>query len=419
MKERGVMHYEVDELDAAEVPDLPLEIQTRAHDGHQHTAMLDEYGDGFTDPVEDHYHIVDGGRVLSQKGHSHRVTGTFKNKPDQATTASPLGEVALAALNKTAKGLSMAGGRVEEADNHNHLVLILDTDSGFGQTSFDDGHSHWVLDWVVQEVDGHSHDLALRNLVEVSGIFYAIEGLLDEPAEEPAQEEGGGQSRPPARRNLDEGKTETFSEFGEPGVLKVSTSRRSSAADARELWENKNASILVTPVIPGLDLQAHIKTERGAPDVTLYVGNNDVTDSFRQIRESLKIINLPSDAEIVLTGLLTTRKDRDGAVKTLKGVLDGQTKDHVAAFYVEDCWWFDKSLKRASAFDRRRLVEQLLAKSTTPALKQMQRAFVPAGDEQKAARVTKRIKEEEGSIGVRWRDADAGFDSAIEEIIVG
>ena len=413
MVDRGVVHYDSDELDSQPTPDLPLEIQTGLKSNHRHTAMSDEYGNGFTDPVEDHYHSIERGVVVISDGHDHTLAGTFKcvdSVQEHAHDGTFAGFAVSALRGMSKRDSSMVGGRVGDSNGHSHLVLVIDSDSGFGQTSFDGGHSHWVLDWNVQDEHDHRHDLALRNLEEVGGVFQALEDVLRECVtdvgssnDKVPQKQVGGYSLM----------------FDNSSRVKVSTTNQPSADEAWELWESENRSLLVTPVLPGLELQAHLKSTNGNIEARLFTGGADVTGVLGKVISSLKITNMGGDHKAILSGTLTTKRDRHAADATLRSVLGGKTKDHVAVFYVEDCWLFDESLEHVSAYDRKKTVERILAGSTTPALKQMSKAMVLATERNKAVRVTERSKSDKGSIGARWRDANATMSDPIQEIIIG
>jgi len=427
MEAKGLSHYERDDLDElGELPDY--ELASGVAENHVHQTMLFEDGCGFTDVVGDHYHMISGGQFSitfvgvgigatkssATKSHDHslKLPSGFGVKPENKKA-----DVGLAFLEKMSKSwgsLSLSGGHVAKAQGHTHKVVILDPKAGDGQTSFDLEHNHWVFGWGVQEADDHVHDLDPESLTEMSGSFDVVETQVveEQPKSVPEQVEGK------------EYKSFITLEFGEwssagHGTPKaVSPERRSklSSLEAWELWGSEHQPLLITPVLHGLECQAHVQLVKGRVQVLVFADGRDVTDKMAGLAGTLRSINVEEGDYVILSGVLTSRSDRVNATSLMKHDVNEGTASMTGVFYVEDCWYDGVPMTRQTAEQRRKRANNLLAMTTTHGLK-----LLPSGvayDETKALRVTEKSSTFEGAHAVRWRSAESTLEDGPEELLI-
>ena len=114
-----------------------------------------------------------------------------------------------------------------------------------------------------------------------------------------------------------------------------------------------------------------------------------------------------------MTGIVTIRFEKSVGAESIRGILNGTVKDGVAVFYVEDCIYLDGSLQDIKAMERRRQMENLLSRSTTPVLKHLPRAQKTGHDE--VVRVTNKSLLDDGAALVRWRRADSNLSDVVAE----
>ena len=408
MEAKDLAHYERDDLD--QLSDLPdYELASEIFEAHFHQTMLFEDGRGFTDVVDGHYHLVAGGKILKFGEHDHRLKlpagfGVRVGEDLCAQAAKSFVEK----MTKNWGSLSLAGGMVAEAEGHVHKVVILEPEMGYGQTSFNEGHNHWVYDWSVQASDDHVHDLDPSALSEMSGWFQAV----DEPVE-----------AEPKSVQLDTSNHKSFIDvaFGKASCVVAQLpdgfkAGHLSSSEAWELWGSTKSSLLITSILPGLECQAHIQYLNGEVSSAVFIEGKDVTELMVGLAGSLRCINLEEGDQVVLSGILTSRSDRTNAVQSMKQAVADGIASTTGTFYVEDCWFDGGPIEHWTAEQRRRRANSLLSASTVASLKLL--PWAATYDEAKALRVTEQSMSFDGAMGVRWRDAEADLATPPEEILI-
>lgn len=399
MAERKVIHYKTDSLDDASRFSYDFELVSDTKNHHQHTVVIDLNGNGFTDPIHDHYHVVKNSMILQEQQHAHSFSVPEEvanhNVEDAEESVKQWSLAAVEALLDH----PLHVGRTGEQAGHSHLAALFN-DAGFGRTATVNSHAHWIWNGVLQEEHGHQHGLPDWS----STIQWSEEPKMVEVPVPVPSEPGGKVFAPP--------------QFGSLMTVSIPVRHVDSSEEAWNLWGTNNHSLLVIPVVDGEPLQAHLWDRNGQVEVRLFLRTKDVTEVFPQIRDSLCMVNLGNASQVVLVGSLTIRKEVRNASSAIQEILDGQRDSGMAAFCVEDCWFYNEPLLDTDAVTRRRAMEKVMANSTTPVLKQVPRAYVESGDRDKAVRVTEHNANNPGSVGIRWRDASSLLSIPSEELII-
>jgi len=413
MEAKGLSHYERDDLDElGELPDY--ELPSGTSDSHFHQTMLFESGLGFTDVVSGHYHLISGGKILKTGEHEHslKLPHGFGVKPENKK--ADIAQAFLERMSKSWSSLSLSGGHVAKAQGHTHKVVILDPKAGDGQTSFDLEHNHWVFGWGVQESDDHVHDLDPESLTEMSGSFDVVETQI-------VEEQPKSVPKPVEPKEYKSFITLEFGEWssaghGTPKAVSPERRLKLSSLEAWELWGSEHQPLLITPVLHGLECQAHVQLVKGRVQVLVFADGSDVTDKMAGLAGTLRSINVEEGDYVILSGVLTSRSDRVNATSLMKHDVNEGTASMTGVFYVEDCWYDGVPMTRQTAEQRRKRANNLLAMTTTHGLK-----LLPSGvayDEAKALRVTEKSSTFEGAHAVRWRSAESTLEDGPEELLI-
>ena len=406
MTTRGLAHFERDTFDAPS-PMADYEISTSSVGGHSHVAMTDAKGNGFTDIADGHGHAVVCWDVVDKRNHGHGIDIPVDAEiDDEGDVLAQASKAVIEKMSSSLGGFSVAGGYVQDYDGHRHKVVIFEPEMGFGQTSFDDGHNHWVYKWSVQESNDHTHGIDAESLSEMSGIFQAV-----------GDEGEGGPSKnvksvlSDKLIDVDFGKDSHVC-YSSPDGLSDKQAKSLSATEAWELWGSSKNALLITPIISGIDLQAHVEYSEGEIRARLICEGKDVTSNLPGVASSIKCINVEEGNRVVLTGTLTTRSGREAAPELLRQWSNTMT----STFYVNDCWFDDGGMELETAEVRRKRTNNLLSLATGPSLKLM--PYATAYDEEKALRVTTKSAGFDGAVGVRWREAEVDLTAPPEEICI-
>lgn len=393
-------------LDDERVDFPDYEIRSKPSQGHQHTVVLFEDGSGFTDPASDHAHMVFHGKTLESDGHTHEVTlPEDLVVGEKAPSEKEVADAAWAAMQKMAREDFSTLSLKTRGGNHQHRVVVFDEESGFGLTNSKEDHVHVVFGWLVQESKKHTHDLDRDSST--------TKILSASSAPKKKQEK---QQQPRQKKTADKSEPKSLVEFGRPSIVRYESSRVASPEEALEQWTPETNPILITPHLSGVPVEAHIDCSSGIPSVKIFAHGEDATTHFRQAAESLALINLQSVSKAVISGVIALKNGKTAKADTLEQLLYGINQGDMAVFYGEDCWYLNGSLEELSAKGRRRKLEVLLANSSTPSLKHLQRAIVDNGE--KALRVTNIILKDDGFCGARWRSVSETLSREPKELIV-
>jgi hypothetical protein len=399
---KQIVHRHTDDLDVGG-SDYDYEILIDEENYHRHTAMMDKKGNGFTDPVVNHFHLVRDGYVLEVEGHTHELQ-LPKDLQIARSLTDPIATEAKSALERLMTHGTLCAMRTDEQKGHAHAILLVDLEGGFGVTSMDEGHAHWITDHVVQAQDGHRHHVEKDNVLEIPNVFHEVRQSLS------------SKNVVQASANDAHNYKDYRVEFGKPSRIPTVVKESLLTADPWEMWGSAQDGLLITPQVDGYPLEAHLRVIDEQISVWLFIHETEIVGHFKQIRDSLRLIPLVNNSTVILAGVVTTKSSSRNPVDTVQKILDGEESDGMAAFYVEDCWLYDCSLDEMGTLERRKLMESLLAHSSTPALRHLPRAY--ADSKPKAIRVTQMGFSDERVFAVRWRNAESLLIGCPEELIV-
>ncbi len=415
LEERSLIHNTYDSLDKKKLTVTDFELTTEKEKGHNHTAMVNRDGGGFTDPIDSHYHVIRNGKILNSSSHVHKLVIPFQitEREVDSNLAVLLRDALFSSFSRSS---SLTVATTSNHGRHSHKAIILDSANGNGVTTFDNGHLHTIVDWSLSSEFDHVHavkDDDYQEIPNLSDVFDALLGSAEKKLPVPIQTP----STP--KRHVETVVLESAPSpeelkiaFGKPISIPREVTRSLSAEDAWKAWETKDTDVLITSWFPGYEMEAHIEVTDSEPDIHLFLRGKDVTRVFKSIYDSLKVMDLSSVNRVVFTGNITSRFEKSDGEQKIRGILDGSVKNGVAAFYIEDCVYMDGSMQDTSALSRRRKLEKILSGSTTPVLKHLPRGSVQGHEA--VVRVTNKGLSD-GAAVVRWRNANDNLSDKVVE----
>lgn len=410
LTERSLVHRSKDNLDDTNPEILDFEIATEKTKEHFHTAMLAKNGQGFTDPVDSHFHVIRDGKILESEGHTHELQLSFKIEKDKNADESLFRDALTKSFQESA---TVQIAKTSDQDEHNHLAVIFDKSLGIGVTTFENGHLHLIEENQLLFANDHYHILE-KDRYEIPDLSQLFRSIM------PQEEAENKKVVIPKATDNNLGNNISANElkivFNEPTVIPSKIQKSLSTENAWKMWGSTGREVLLTSWFPGVALEAHVDASAPDVEVRLFLAGKDVSNVFRGVRDSLKLLEPNGVSQFVLTGNLTGRFEKSEGVEVVQNILGGSVKDGVAAWYVEDCVFYDVPLVETPATQRRHLMEKLLARAATPVLHHLPRALKQG--EEAVTRVTEKSLAE-GAAFVRWRFADSTLEDDVAEMLVG